>query len=546
MKSQQKSITLKRSIILFTLLALFLIVINTMGASVVNSDSSSLDQLEENRRFIVRTFQIIRENPQVSVSSRVGIIKDAEPELYNSMLSRGEELLPAVLSLIEESKRDLISAELYMLYVDIQENLGEPILDYDDIVPPIQPKEIDAPPYVWWIEADPNVYIPEPDNTDKPPPDYLRWEPMLGSYIYRDAYYIEELGMIVLEKYPELPPEPIYITVTVRPEGAGNAYASLEQAEIKETITLTQNAAEGYRFKEWNVIRPSEGLDITNNSFIVPYEDVVVEAVFEPIAYSTPSPTPPPTPTTTPVPNPTPTPTPIVATPTPTPTPTPVWPPTTDTYASIAAPATLDIGINLQLAYSIGLGNVEGANILQIQAQFDCAKLNYIGSAIASSTGFSFLIPPNYDPATGIYQTALAILQAGSVFSTGDLADVLSVSFEAKAGAIAYNDVLQGSLESVTVQSQVYGSTSMINVLLLPKNAFTVVEESYLRWDVIDGKGGGPDGILDMSDISFIIYNYYLCAEGGTRWDEAKKFDANKDGIVDLADLLIIMSFLDE
>ena len=64
-------------------------------------------------------------------------------------------------------------------------------------------KSSDRPSYVWWQEVDPSVHIPEPPvDPNNPPPDYLRWEPMLGCYVYYDAYYDKELGMIVLEKWP--------------------------------------------------------------------------------------------------------------------------------------------------------------------------------------------------------------------------------------------------------------------------------------------------------------------------------------------------------
>ena len=151
---------------------------------------------------------------------------------------------------------------------------------------------------------------------------------------------------------------------------------------------------------------------------------------------------------------------------------------------------------------------------------------------------------PAYDSTSGIYKATLAILQANVSFSTVDLANILTVDFEAISGAATYNDVLQGSLETVILQSQDDGGTNAVNARFLFKDAYTVVEDYFLRWDVTDGDGGGPDGILDISDIAFIIYNFYVSSEGGPRWDEAKRFDANNDGIVDLADLLIIISYM--
>ena len=271
---------------MFSLFSLILLVtlVFSMEVSSMNTEAGSLEQLNENKRFIIETFEAINENPGVSLSSTIETAKVAEPELYDSMLSRGEELLPAVLSLMEESDRGRRTTELYMLYMDIQEIMGKAKLAYDDLVPLLPenpPNDPEAEPsYVWWTEVDPSVNIPEPDNMDDPLPDYLRWEPMLGGYIYADAYYIPESGMIVLEEYPELPPEPIFITISVRPDDGGIASANSDEADIGDIITVRHEAATGYRFKEWNVLRPSEGLVITNGIFEAPYEDVEIEAVF--------------------------------------------------------------------------------------------------------------------------------------------------------------------------------------------------------------------------------------------------------------------------
>ncbi|MCL1817185.1 MAG: hypothetical protein FWG43_06265 [Clostridiales bacterium] len=191
---------------------------------------SGLNQLEANQLFVIDTFDTIGDNFTVLISGTCTAAKTAEPELYDSMLSQGRDLLPAVLSLLANNWQGKRGAELAMLCNDILESLGEPILDFstpyafsDDFVS-LYETYLGSPlpgntgetspdgslddtvgvgqPYVWWEEADPSVYIPEPDNADNPPPDFIRWEPMLGCYIYRDAYYSEELGMIVLEQFP--------------------------------------------------------------------------------------------------------------------------------------------------------------------------------------------------------------------------------------------------------------------------------------------------------------------------------------------------------
>ena len=193
-------------------------------------DVVNRNRLDENKRFIIDAFDIIGENPSVLVSGTTEIAKTAEPELYDSMLSKGRDILPAVLSLMAETaEHSRRFGELTMLCNDILESLGEPVLytykpvitseafinlyeAYLDESPP-QTRvathelsdnfEVTEPAYVWSMEVDPSVYIPEPENIDNPPPKYVRWEPMLGKYVYRDAYYNKELGMIILDKWPE-------------------------------------------------------------------------------------------------------------------------------------------------------------------------------------------------------------------------------------------------------------------------------------------------------------------------------------------------------
>ena len=222
-------------------------------------------------------------------------------------------------------------------------------------------------------------------------------------------------------------------------------------------------------------------------------------------------------------------------------------PPTpTDAYASITAPATINLDVTRQLAYSIGVGKVSRTNLIEVEARFDSSKLDYVGSSVAdgaSAAGFIFLGAPTYDPATGAYKANLAILQADALFSTDDLSIILTVGFEAKAGAAAYNDMLHGTLEYVTLHMLDADGPSAANAWLSPQDAPTSIDSS-LRWDVSGGVYGVPDGALDMLDIAFIMENYYACTQGSTRWAEARWFDANGDGVVDLYDLLFIMSYI--
>ena len=66
-------------------------------------------------------------------------------------------------------------------------------------------------------------------------------------------------------------------TVTVETEGTGNANANVTEAKAGDTVTLTQQAAEGWHFVKWesNVEIAEDG------TFTMPAENVTVTAVFE-------------------------------------------------------------------------------------------------------------------------------------------------------------------------------------------------------------------------------------------------------------------------
>ena len=77
---------------------------------------------------------------------------------------------------------------------------------------------------------------------------------------------------------------PYNVTVTVEPEGAGNAQASAKTATIGEPVSLNATPSMGLKFKEWQV--DVDGVAIENDSFTMPASDVSIKAIFEPISYS--------------------------------------------------------------------------------------------------------------------------------------------------------------------------------------------------------------------------------------------------------------------
>ena len=74
-------------------------------------------------------------------------------------------------------------------------------------------------------------------------------------------------------------------TVTVTNDGNGTASASHAKAAAGTEIILTVTPANGYHFKEWQVI--SGDVTITNDTFLMPEGDVTIEAVFKKDAPST-------------------------------------------------------------------------------------------------------------------------------------------------------------------------------------------------------------------------------------------------------------------
>ena len=68
-------------------------------------------------------------------------------------------------------------------------------------------------------------------------------------------------------------------SVTVTAGDGGTASASLASGKAGQTVTLTADPDDGYRFREWQVI--CGGVTISDNQFVLGTEDVEIKAVFE-------------------------------------------------------------------------------------------------------------------------------------------------------------------------------------------------------------------------------------------------------------------------
>lgn len=202
-------------------------------------------------------------------------------------------------------------------------------------------------------------------------------------------------------------------------------------------------------------------------------------------------------------------------------------------YGSIAAPEIWDID-STELSYDISVGQVRDTNFITVTAQFDNTRLDYVGST--PSSGFA-LLSDKFDPETGLYTAKLAIMSAGTLFSTEDLAKIVTANFSAKPG-VEYKDVIEGSLVTLDFSRPVIGE-ALRTTFFKPGIVFTVVD-NYMRWDI------NGDGKFTTDDVATIIYLYYGALSSDPNWNDAKVYDADKDGIVALVDILTILSFCED
>lgn len=73
--------------------------------------------------------------------------------------------------------------------------------------------------------------------------------------------------------------EAITYTVTVKDDGNGTASAAPAPAKMGDEVTLIATPNSGYHFKEWEVV--SGKVEIKDNKFTMPAENVTVKAIFE-------------------------------------------------------------------------------------------------------------------------------------------------------------------------------------------------------------------------------------------------------------------------
>ena len=105
-------------------------------------------------------------------------------------------------------------------------------------------------------------------------------ESLAGLVITNNKFTMPDSNVAIKAIFEEDSPfAPTKHTVTVKTDGNGIAFASPLLAVAGTEITLTAMPKEGYHFKEWQVI--SGGVAIENNKFLMPDNNVEVNAVFE-------------------------------------------------------------------------------------------------------------------------------------------------------------------------------------------------------------------------------------------------------------------------
>ncbi|MDR1136392.1 MAG: glycoside hydrolase family 3 C-terminal domain-containing protein [Clostridiales Family XIII bacterium] len=196
--------------------------------------------------------------------------------------------------------------------------------------------------------------------------------------------------------------------------------------------------------------------------------------------------------------------------------------------AGITAPSYLTT--DGTLTYTITLANVSiGANIINVKAKFD-PRLSYEGSDIKIPEAI-FMGGPSYDSATGDYSAMIMLPIQGGLFTASSPTPILTVNFTMSPG----DGEMTGTLIAANViEVTSPDSTFPVDCILSPETAVT----AFVPYDA------DSNGVIDMSDVSLIIYNYYLTKEGDAKWDKAKAYDAHKDGVIDILDLMVIMSYI--
>ena len=121
-------------------------------------------------------------------------------------------------------------------------------------------------------------YLPECEFVAPEGKQFKAWQIGDSEYAVNDPVTVTA-DITVKALWEDTPPAPVEYTVTVTTEGNGTASASSTSATAGTEITLTATPNEGYRFKEWQVMRGN--VTIKDDKFTMPDSDVEIKAIFE-------------------------------------------------------------------------------------------------------------------------------------------------------------------------------------------------------------------------------------------------------------------------
>ena len=128
------------------------------------------------------------------------------------------------------------------------------------------------------VKTGTNYILPECGFTAPTDQEFKAWEIGGTEYKVGDTYTVSgDTEIKALWENSVI--TPTTYTVTVSNDGNGTGTATPSTAAAGTTITLTATPNKGYHFKEWEVI--SGGVTIKDDKFLMPNDNVEVEAIFE-------------------------------------------------------------------------------------------------------------------------------------------------------------------------------------------------------------------------------------------------------------------------
>jgi len=114
---------------------------------------------------------------------------------------------------------------------------------------------------------------------------FSNWQVIQGAVTLTDplatttTFTMPETDLIITAIF-----ERIISTITVQSTGNGTVSADSSSAFYGSLVTLSTTPDYGFRFKEWRVL--SGEITITDNQFVMPGTDIVIEAIFEAIIHT--------------------------------------------------------------------------------------------------------------------------------------------------------------------------------------------------------------------------------------------------------------------